>query len=516
MSTWRRVLGALMVAVALSPTPARANGWEHGAVPFEALVQALRFEHAATRARAAQSLGYRGQPEGVEPLLARLRAPERDPHVRRAIYGALGQLGDARALPALRGCLERETRAELRGDCVSALGGIGGEQALEAVLRAARSDPSFLVRSRAVDALGAFDDERAVKALVAVLEGSNHSLRRRAITALGRTGAAAAAPPLLRVLARAEGTEIRIALVDALAALGQRSAVAPLRRLAAEAEDAELRAHAAVALGAVRDGSAYPTLVALLSDEVPAVRYFALDALRKLGRPEGAAPVSALSLGISERLARRSGAALVEDALATAGALSLQVLALQALTELDASAGLEAFRAAAHPRRDLPRDSAAALRIAEGFYRVRRAALYGLGYTGAEAAVDLLLGEAGVQDPDPRLRALAVRALGVLGFERGLPAVVGALEDPAAEVRWTAASVLGRTGAPGAVEPLLRRLEDAHAQVRRQAALSLGYLGAARARAALQRLAREDPSAEVREAAAYGAALLEGSRARSS
>jgi hypothetical protein len=67
---------AFMLLVCLPLHGLRANGWEHAAVPYEVLVKALQKGQAETRARAAQSLGIRGQPEAVEPLLLQLSARE--------------------------------------------------------------------------------------------------------------------------------------------------------------------------------------------------------------------------------------------------------------------------------------------------------------------------------------------------------------------------------------------------------------------------------------------------------
>ena len=499
---------ALILSLIAGANSAAANGWEHATIPFDALLKALDFEEAATRTRAAQSLGFRGQKEAFEPLLRRLRRPEEDPGVRGAIYAAFGALGDRRAIPALVGCLETEQRQELRGDCVAALGRLAASETLPRLLTALREDSSILVRSRVVDALGDFSDDRAVTALSMLLsEGRNRSLRQRAIRALGRTGSDKAAKPLLAALESADSGREQTELVDALGLLGSAEAGGPLTELLRSTEDAPLRARIVVALGAIRDGSAYPTLVALLGDDVLAVRYFAVTALRDLGEAEAAGPINTLSLSISEKLQARTVTELFDDPLTTLADLSLQEVALRALTGLDAVEGLPAFLRAA-PGRDLPRHSSTMLLIADAEYQTRRLALYGLGYTRSPEAATLLSGISGLGDPDFRLRATAVRSLGVLGFPRSAERLAAVLGDEAAEVRWTAASVLGRLGDARAVEPLIARLSDPIAEVRRQATLSLGYLGDARAREPLLGLAGADEDASVREAAAYAASLL--------
>jgi HEAT repeat protein len=498
----------ILLSLALFAAPAGGNGWEHGAIPFDALLRALEFEQPETRRRAAESLGFRGQREAVEPLLRRVDRPEPDPHVRSAIYLALGRLGDARAVPVLSRCLDTESREELRSDCVTALGLARDARAVPRLLRALGQDASILVRARVVDALGSFAEPPAVAALAALVTGEQTPhLRLRAIRALGRTRATAAGEPLLAALGAARDDAERAVVVSALADVGPRDATRPLTTLLATAADPELRARIVIALGAIRDGNAVPALVGLLGDDVPAIRYFALESLRELGRPEAAGPIARLSLELSRRLGTRPLGDLLADIGRVRADLSVQEVAVRSLSDLDATQGLEALLAAAQPR-DIPRDSAEALALAEALFEVRRTALAGLGYTRSRKAATVLAGRAGLGDPDFRLRATAARSVGVLGFADLAGRVTAALGDPAAEVRWTAAIVLGRLGQRAAVEPLLRRVSDRDPEVRRQAALSLGYLGDRRAAGRLRALARDDDHGGVREAAAYASRLL--------
>jgi len=493
----------------LSSPPVGGNGWEHGAIPFDALLRALSFEQPETRRRAAESLGYRGQREAVEPLLRRLGSPEEeDPHVRSAIYLALGRLRDARAVSILTRCLDAELREEVRSDCATALGTLGHPIAVPRLVRALQDDGSFLVRSRVVDALGSFPEAGSVAVLTGLVTGDRHAqLRLRAIRALGRTRAPEAAGPLLGALAGSRSESERIAVVEALGQVRPREATKPLTALLATSDNPELRAKAVIALGAIQDGDAVPTLVRLLGDELPLVRYFAVEGLRSLGRADTVAPIARLSLDIGRRVWGQPIGSLLADLGRTLADLHVQEAAARAVTELDAAQGLEALLQGAQARR-VPGDSAEGLSLAEGVFEVRRTALVGLGYSRSRRAAAFLAGAGGLRDPDPRLRATAVRSLGVLGFADATGQIVAALGDPAAEVRWTAAAGLGRLGQHTAVDPLLRRLADPHAEVRRQAALGLGYLGDRRALRTLRALARTDASETVREAAAFAAELL--------
>ena len=502
----------LCLLLVLPLEQASSNGWEHGTVPFSALTAALRMRSAELRAKAAESLGFRGEARGVPPLLALLEGDEPSHRVRAVVYESLGRLGDARALPVLRRCLMHESREELRGACVAALGGIGGAESLGLVIDAFRDDAHDLVRNRAVDALGAFAEPESLRVLESVVGSEVPGLRYRAIRALGRTGARAAAAPLLSRLPLAVDDAERAAIVEALARVRDSSAVDALLRELEGGPAPALRARIALALAAIRAPSAYDALVEMLSDPLSAVQFYALRGLRELGRPEAAGDVLRFYQATAKRLSERSPEDLVKNAPAVLAALRLQVEALRTLLDLDPERGVGAFLDGARAS-EIPRDSQTALRVAEAYYERNRIALHGLGYCHSPDAGSLLAGDGGIAHPDPRLRAVAVRSLAVHGGPDVAAALIPLLDDPVPEVRWTAASALGRVANPVANAPLREVLADEFSEVRRQAALSLGYLGAGTARASLLELASGDPVAAVREAAAYAAGLLDAQTA---
>jgi len=502
----------LLVLLVLVTHQAYGNGWEHAAIPFEALVNALDFEVPEMRLRAAQSLGFRGQPEAVAPLLNCLAKPEKSHRVRAVIYAALGNLKDSRALPALSACLVDEAREELRSECVGALGLIGDRRSLPQILTVLETDASVLVQHSAVDALGSFSEPPAVKKLTALVkDGDNGTFRQRAMLALGRTGSTAAAEPLLLALKDSKNVSEQIVIVKALTGLRSSKAVQPLQSLLDESDDPRLRTHIVIALGAIDDGSTYPTLVAMLNDPVPSVRYFAVKSLHHQKKQEAVVPISQLSLHISRHLESHSIQELLSEPMPVLADLSFQLAAIEAIADLDAPRGLDALLTAARAR-IFPRDSATALKIAEGFYKKRRAAIYGLGYSKSREAANFLSDKSGIGDPDYRLRAVSARSLGVLGFSNATDILVGCLEDSSAEVRWTAAAALGRLKNTAAAGPLIERLADVNAEVRRQASLSLGFLGDPRAREQLRRIAEADENENVRTAASFSIQLLENLR----
>lgn len=512
-----RAVALALILLAGAPRPALANGWEHGAVPFETLVEALSFESPAIREQAAHSLGFRGQAEAVQPLLDRLALSEPDGGVRQAIYVALGQLGAAAALPQLATCVGAESSAPIRAHCIEALGRLGSPRALEIVLDALSRATDALVRDHAVEALGGFEDDRAVAALVDLLHAAaDPVLRGRVLLALGRTGSEAAVAPVLNAFETATSDAERFVALRALAELRAPAATEALSAALEQAGDPRFRAAIAVALGASRDGEAAGTLLALLDDPNSVVRFVAVDGLQSLGVKSAAPALAALARRQAATLAGLSAEELAADRLRTVAALSLQVRALRAAVALDAPQAAAALLEAAEPR-EVARSSTAGVEIAAAICQRRRIALYGLGYaTGAarETARGLLLGPGGIGDADPRLRAVAVRSLGVLGPPGTADRIRPLLgSDPSADVRMTAARVLGLLYDRPSAPALLAALADAHALVRKEAALSLGYLREPAARAPLEALTRADRSDTVREAAAYALTLVSPSRA---
>ncbi|MCR9219568.1 MAG: HEAT repeat domain-containing protein [Alphaproteobacteria bacterium] len=534
-------LAALAYAAALTDArPAGANGWEHGAIPFARLVEALQTGSAATRLRAAQSLGYRGQAEAAAPLLDALARPEREAEVRAAIYRALGAIGAVEAWPALNRCLEAEALTPVRAACAGALGGLRGTpRAADAGARLIgliAPDEEPLVRRRAVAALGAVADAAAVATLarlagaaapvsdsrpaVAAALAADPTLAARAVDALGATGARAAGQALAELLTRAEDAATRLRLATALARIGAPEARVPLKRVLEEAEDPRLRVAATVALAAAgRAGDAADAdgvrkrLADLLAAPERAVQYAAVTALRDIGDAESGAAVARYADALANWLAATDAGAIAEAPQDALERLTLLEAALRTATDLAPAAGLEAMARSAQAR-PIPRNAPHRLALADALYKVRRAALYGLGYTGAaERAGALLAGEVGLGAPDSRLRAVAARSIGVLGRPDAPRVLTAALRDEAAEVRWTAARTLGYLGERAALEPLIALFGDDDSRVRAAAATALADLGAVEAIPAIQRRAETEERPPAQAAAADALARLKRLRA---
>lgn len=486
---------------------AMANGWEHGAIKFEALVKALDSDDASLRATAIRSMGRRGDQRAVGHLLRHFARGEPDVTARTELYTAFGKLHTDKAANILARCARVEKRVEVRATCISALGNIPRKLAWAKLWSLHNEVPSIIEKSALVDAFGHFPFDASVDFLIKTAGGKNRSLARRAIVALGKTRSEKAAGFLLQRLKREKRLDVKLLLIKALGQLQAKAAAGPLAKIARQGRYDNVRLAATISLSAVKQGSSGPALIELLADPLPAVKFIALQSLGQLRYKPALPTIKKLSEDINMRLYGLRGDALLRDYVNVLGDLSVQVEALRALYEISPVDSADVFIANARPHPNLPDSHAVAYKIREGFYEQRRMALYGLGYSQADNAVDILRGPAGLQDGDPRLRLVAARSLGVLENKSALPDLVGALKDPNKDVRAMAAKVLGLWHNRASVPGLLRAAKDPMISVRAEVATALGLVGDRTARPTLEKLL-SDKAAQVRKAAAFALELL--------
>jgi HEAT repeat protein len=149
----------------------------------EGLIKVLRSRgDIGVRKEVAGALGRIGDARAVEPLIKALQHFAYD--VRKAAASALGQIGDTRAVEPLIAALNVEDR-DVRSPAARALGQIGDTRAVEPLIAALNDDKSgWSVRTAAIDALERFGEARAVEALIATLKNSNTLVRKAAATSL--------------------------------------------------------------------------------------------------------------------------------------------------------------------------------------------------------------------------------------------------------------------------------------------------------------------------------------------
>ncbi len=143
--------------------------------------------------------------------------------------------------------------------------------------------------------------------------------------------------------------------------------------------------------------------------------------------------------------------------------------------------------------------------------KTRIYAIWALGALGHPSARPPLV--AALAADDPGIRKTAAYALGVLGDRSAAPALAAALDDPVPDVRWNAALSLARLGNAEGVPvleamldrglmaqvPNITRAQQEEAMV--EAVRALAAVGGPEARPIFERLADEDPSLKVRQAA---------------
>lgn len=146
--------------------------------------------------------------------------------------------------------------------------------------------------------------------------------------------------------------------------------------------------------------------------------------------------------------------------------------------------------------------------------RTRIYALWALGILGDPQAREPLI--KALSDQDPGIRKTAAFALGELGDRSVAPSLLPLLDDAATDVRWNAALSLARLGSDAGVpvlesmldRRLLAQVPDITREQQEEAMLgairalaSLGATGRPGHRALFERLAKDDPSYKVRQAA---------------
>ncbi len=504
-----RLLVPLFVSIALLlglwTATARANGWEHFAVPYTALLEALSFDDPGTRTKAAESLAVRGDLSGTEAILDALARPEPDPDVRQSFYNALGRLGHLESLEVLTTCFDEEDRDELQSTCARALGGIGSDPAVETLGGLVNADISIRVRAGAIDGLGLAGSDLAVEVLEdALLSGQGGaSLRPRLIASLGRTQNERAAEPLLKALKDANSPRQQAPIIRALAGVASPRSVPALSAILETTVDPGLRILTTIALVTSGEGAVAPALTSLLDDPQPAVQFAAARGLQNLkDETTGPALLAFANNTYTEinTLLETGGAANAAEII---GLASLLEPVLQGLADFYAPATTTLFidLAGLETARDATANPLSPA-LSNALYQMRRIAVFGLGYTDSEDAFAVLTGNQGAGSRDKRLRALSARSLGVLEHEGSVTALIQLLEDEAAEVRWAAADALGRLPSSGQIAPLIGRLSDRDGRVRTLSAGALGLLGAEDAVVALNEIAANDTSESARKAAA--------------
>jgi HEAT repeat protein len=294
--------------------------------------------------------------------------------------------------------------------------------------------------------------------------------------------------------------DVRVAAIDAVGQLGDHRAVPALIRLVSDTVP-RVRTAAVTALGNLGATEAADLLISELRRRSTDAQYPARVAFA-LGKIGGAGYAPAIEV-LVESLADDRLAAAAREALSVAGRAAVPALIAHLDGRLagDATAAVELLRDAGDPSA-----TPALVGELERGRVPRELVLAALGTCGDERALVPVLGLLG--DPDPAVRASAMRALRPLLGPRAADVLIGTLADTDADIRILAAEYLGTIRSRAAVPKLVDAARAGEPMRLRYAAMtSLGAIGDPAALAVLLEVLRDGP-APLRRVAADAIAQL--------
>jgi HEAT repeat protein len=191
----------------------------------------------------------------------------------RAQISRLGRKASAGLVRALG-----HPNAFTRWEAVSLLGETADPAARERVIAFALGEDEVHARWRAFWAVSRYDSDRVRNRLLRVLHGRDKTRQWRAALMLSMLGAAEAGPVLLRGL-QAHDEWIQWEALGAVKALRLPGAERAVAKLAAPTRSLAIRQEATLALGAIGSAAAVKSVISLLADKEPEVRWRAALAL---------------------------------------------------------------------------------------------------------------------------------------------------------------------------------------------------------------------------------------------
>jgi len=282
---------------------------------LEQLLEGGKRTQRLRRVYAAQALAHAGDPASI-PALKRW-ARDDDPHVRKAIYLALGEIAprDDDAIDILVHAVHRERNRGAKNAAVIALGSSGHRKA-DAALRHAYEKGDSLHQHYAALALGLLARKRNDPSIVARLEvdlkeRANADLRGALAVALGLARRQASAGLLIEIAKDRGDPSLRAKAALAVGMTGARAHAGDLAAIVSSERDATLRAEAAYGLGLLGDRSAVAFLSKCIQDGSSVyVQGSSAAALGRLGGADAARALTAMLSDQSNAEVSRSAAAI--------------------------------------------------------------------------------------------------------------------------------------------------------------------------------------------------------------
>jgi HEAT repeat protein len=457
----------------------------------------------------------------TELLIEQLLAPEIE--TRRAAVIALGQIGDAQAVPVL---LERlDADPDLLIPIADALAQIGDHRAFGSLLNLA-GHPNAVVRQAVVAALNSLGHPQMLPYVMERLQDRDPNVRESAVKIAGYF-AFSECIPLLLDCCRDSYEQVRRAAIELIPYLENESVLSVLVE-ALQTDTPKVRAAATRALGQVDRAFALPYLLTTLQDSDAWVRYYgarslgihgcleALDPLTELAQSDPAHPVRIAAV---EALGRIGGLralnTLIPLAEKGAGSSDLTRAALMALGEIAHPSALPPLLTAlrsSDPDRRIYSIQALGKRGGAGVEAaLQNVASLDLEVSVVQAAIQALTqlatpeAIAALMDltANPTRNEACIIALSTLDVTQ-IEAIGRGLNHPKSEVRRAAVEVLTRMKHPRASECLMLALDDQETSVRLAAVKALEHLGYVSAERKLAVMAHTDPDLSVRRAAQKG------------
>ena len=191
-------------------------------VAVDAMLEELKHPSYVVRRRAAESLGGFKERKAVEPLIAVLENRDEMKSIRAAAAFSLGALKDERASAPLLAALEDEN-AEIRLQAAAALGKLKDAKAVSKLITMVENPlETDAVRNTAVAVLGNIgttSNTEIETVLLRALDSRIGNISKNAIVALGKLESKAAIPKLIAIL-----EDKRIVMDTGTAALANASA----------------------------------------------------------------------------------------------------------------------------------------------------------------------------------------------------------------------------------------------------------------------------------------------------
>ena len=487
----------------LLPLAANANGWEHTAIPVSALIEALNDKDPALRQQAAHSLGHHRGTEVVAELNKVIKNKEPNPTIRQAVFVSLGKIGDPAALSNIGSCLASEEETSVRIACAAALSGIVSTEA-ESLTLDNLPDEDQTVQRALITSLGNYTSKRSLAILSESLNSKDPLQRGAAIAALGKTGQPGALKLLLPLLKVDIDESTLISVLKAVARIGGTDTPESIRTIYRKTSSDRIRRFTLIAMASFDEK--VDGLFEALNSKDPLLQIQALEIFRENNNKDDIDRLTRTATLHATTFFDRPSSWLEENPDLALLELSVLNEYLRTVIAIDPHHAGGLFKVVTR-KIGHARDKPILLQVAEGLYRARWQGLYGLGYTHKGTGEKLL--KQAVQDSDERIRAVALRSMGVKDPGRFRGQAIALLDDESAEVRWHAAMVLGRDKDNSDVSALLNAANDSYSRVRKEVALSLGYRGNSQAEPVLEKMMNEDSDREVRAAAGYALGLLE-------